>query len=228
MSNAANIADMTPVQIDTVLAEIWGRINRVNAEIKGYEKKARSARKCIAQGYTGYQGVLEHAEAQVAKLQAELPAIEAEAAPYEAEYHRRGCWNRSFLCTASNGHVHKSLACSTTRMTTQFMWLIDYADKDEAQVVADAGCNACTVCFPSAPVDVLAQPTKIFASEEARIKAEKKAKAEAEKCPGSLTYSYDRATARLGYCAGNYGVCNHCGERVTVTSSNALRTHKGK
>lgn len=228
MNNAVaqDLTIMTPAEIDTILAEIWGRIATVQAEIKGYEKKARSAKKCIDGGYTGYQGSFDYAVAKVAELAAKLPAIEAEAAPLEAEFARRGGWTRSFLCTANNGHVHSSRACSTTNIRTKFVWLVDYAGKSEEEVVADAGCIACTVCFPSAPVEGLAMPTKIFASPEAKAKAEKKAAAEASKCKGSLTLNYDRATARLGYCSGNYGVCNDCGQTVTVTSSYALRTHK--
>lgn len=231
MSNAVATQDlttMTPAEIDTILADIWGRQNNLIAEIKGYEKKARSAKKCIAQGYTGYQSVLDNAVAKVAELQAQMPAIEAEAAPFEAEFTRRGGWTRAFLCTANDGHVHKDRACSTTRLTTKFMWLIDFAGKDEEEVVAAAGCIACTVCFPSAPVSVLAQATTIFASPEAKAKAEKKAAAEASKCKGSLTFNYDRSTARLGYCAGNAATCDDCGQRITVTSSYALRTHQAK
>jgi len=219
------LSTMTPVEIDTILAAIWKRISVIETEIKGYQKKGREAAKCVSQGYTGYQGILDRSIAKVADLQVALAAIEVEAAPYEAEYAARP-WTRAFLCTASNGHVHKSRACSTTRIRTRFMWLIDYAGKDEAQVVADAGCIACTVCFPSAPVEGLARPTRIFASPEAQAKAEKKAADEAAQCPGSGTMDYPRETARRGYCSGNYGVCNHCGERVTITSAWNLRTHK--
>lgn len=224
---AQALTDQTPAQIDTVLAEIWGRINAVQAEIKGYEKIAREATKCLRHGLRGYQSRLDYAKGKIAELQAKLPVIQAEADPFEAEFDRRGGWTRAFLCTANNGHVHRSLSCSTTRLTTQFMWLVDYSGKDEAQVVADAGCIACTVCYPSAPVEGLAMPTKIFASEEARIKAEKAAAAPAD-CAGSMTWDYDRNTARLGYYSGNYGKCNHCGQNITVTTTNKLRKHKAK
>lgn len=231
MSNAttapAALSAMTPVEIDTVLAAIWKRISVVENEIKGYEKKGREAAKCLRHGYTGYQSSLDHAIAKVAELQVALDAIEAEAAPYEAEYASRP-WTRAFLCTASNGHVHKDRNCSTTRVRTQYAWMIDYSGKNEAEIVADAGCIACTVCFPSAPVDALAQPTKMFASPEAKAKAEKKAASEAAQCAGSGTWDYPRETARLGYYSGNYGKCSHCGENTTVTSTGKMRAHKGK
>jgi hypothetical protein len=218
------LASMTPVEIDTILAEIWGRIAAVESKIGDAEASIRSARKMARYGGLDRIPALE---AKIVELAAQVAVIEDEAAPYEAEYARRP-WTRAFLCTASNGHVHKSRACSTTRIRTRFMWLIDYAGKNEAEVVADAGCIACTVCFPSAPVEGLANPTKIFASPEAKAKAEKKAAAEAVKCAGSGTMDYPRETARRGYCSGNYGVCNHCGERVTITSSWKMRAHAGK
>jgi len=222
-----NITTATPVEIDTVLAKIWTRIATVEAEIKGYEKQGREALKCIRHGYTGYQGILDRSQAKIAELEAQLPALEAEANPYEAEFVRRGGWTRAFLCTSNNGHVHKDRNCSTTRLRTQFVWLIDYSGKDEAEVVADAGCIACTVCYPSAPVDVLARPTKIFASPEAKAKAEKEAAKPAD-CDGSSTWDYPRETARLGYYSGNYGVCSHCNQNITVSSTGKMRKHKPK
>lgn len=223
-TTASALSALTPVEIDTILAEIWGRIAKVESKIADVEAQVRSARKMARYGGLTRIPALE---AKIVELAAQVAVIEDEAAPYEAEYARRP-WTRAFLCTASNGHVHKSRACSTTRIRTQFMWLIDYAGKDEAQVVEDAGCNACTVCYPSAPVEALARPTRIFASPEAKAKAEKKAAAEAAKCPGSGTWDYPRETARLGYYSGNYGYCSHCGEATTVTSTGKMRQHKGK
>lgn len=224
-----DLSTMTPVQIDTILAEIWGRISGVQDWIDQINKGVRMAKKCLRQrvSVSYSQKRIDEAPAKLAKLQAELEAIKAEAAPYEAEYARRP-WTRAYLCTANNGHVHKNRACSTTRISTKFLWLIDYAGKDEAQIVADAGCIACTVCFPSAPVESLARPTRIFASPEAKAKAEKKAAAEAAKCAGSGTWDYPRETARLGYYTGNYGKCSHCNQNITVTSTGKMRQHKGK
>jgi hypothetical protein len=231
MSNGTATADltiMTPAEIDTILSEIWGRINAVQTQIADINDKARSARKAVKQGFKHYDGLAEKYEARIPALREQLVPIKAEALPYENEYVRRGGWSRAFLVSNSNGHVHSSMNCSTCFITTQYAWMIDYSGKDEAEIVEAAGCMACTVCFPSAPVEILAQPTKMFVSPEAKAKAEKKAAAEASKCKGSLTHNYDRATARLGYCAGNYGICNDCGQRVTVTKSNALRSHAAK
>ena len=230
MSNAVATQDlttMTPVEIDTILAEIWGRINAVQNQIAAKNEKAREARKAVKQGYKHYEGLAEKYEADIPALREKLVPLEAEAAPFEAEYASRP-WSRAFLVTNNNGHVHSSMNCGTCFITTQYAWMIDYSGKDEAEIVEAAGCIACTVCFPSAPVEALARPTQMFASPEAKAKAEKKAAAKAVKCAGSGRWDYDRSTARLGYYSGNYGVCPDCGEKITVTSTGKLRTHKGK
>jgi hypothetical protein len=66
------------------------------------------------------------------------------------------------------------MQCTTCYPTTVFAWLPDYSGADEDRIVEDAGERACTVCYPSAPVDVLSRPTKIFSDEE---KADLEAKA---------------------------------------------------
>lgn len=225
MSN--DLSTQTPVQIDTILSEIWGRINSLNNAIMSQAKKSRDGRKAVKQGYSYYQPVVDAAEERLVELQAQMPALEAEAAPFEAEYKSRP-WTRAFLVTNSNGHVHKDMHCGTCRFTTQYAWMIDYSGKNEDEIVADAGCMACTVCFPSAPLEGLAMPTKMFANDEDRAKAEKKAAAAAAKCAGSGTWDYPNETARKGYYSGNYGVCSHCGVATTITSTGKMRQHKGK
>jgi hypothetical protein len=79
-----------------------------------------------------------------------LAALDAEAAPYEAEYRRRR-WHRYFLVTNGTGHVHRERACATCYPTTEYAWLWELAGCDEAAMVAEYGETACTVCFPNAP-----------------------------------------------------------------------------
>lgn len=81
----------------------------------------------------------------------------------------RGGWNRAFLVTNANGHVHSSTSCSTCRPTTQYAWMTDYSGAEEDAIVADAGYRACTECYPSAPVgDARSLPTKMLTNEEKR------------------------------------------------------------
>jgi hypothetical protein len=87
--------------------------------------------------------------------------------PLNAEFERRGGWNRYFL--VEGGHLHydvSSYRCSRT-ITTRHYWPTELADLPVDEVVALAGERACTVCFPGAPVAVLKRPSKLQTKSEA-------------------------------------------------------------
>lgn len=86
-------------------------------------------------------------------------------------------WNRAFLVVSSDGHVHKTLDCSTCFATTRYAWLVQYSNDDENTIVEDAGQDACTVCYPSAPAEVLNRPSRIVTADKV---AKEKARAERE------------------------------------------------
>lgn len=78
-------------------------------------------------------------------------------------------WTRAFVVPA--GHVHSSMDCSTCNkngQSTKFVWLPQYSGSEETQIVEDAGERACTVCYPTAPIDVLSRPTRIYSDDERR------------------------------------------------------------
>ena len=125
-------------------------------------------------------------------------------------FANRGGWQRFFLVVG--GHIHASLECSSLRWNTKIGWLPNLSGHDEASAVAEHGAWLCTICFPSAPVEW---------TNAADVAAKKDAE-----CPGSKTWSYDRSTARLGFYSGNYAHCSNCGQRVTVTSTGKMRSHK--
>ena len=112
--------------------------------------------------------------------------------PLNAEYRRRP-WSRAFLVQNTGGHVHSSMSCSTCFPTTEFAWMVAFSGKPESEIVEAAGEAACTVCYPSAPVDVLKRPTRMFgpdqiAAREAREKrAAEKAVRDAKKVEKGLT-----------------------------------------
>ena len=85
-------------------------------------------------------------------------ALAKEMEPLNGEFQESGGWNRAFLVTNKNGHVHRSMECSTTRATTEFEWLPAYSGVDENEIVDAAGEKACTECYPSAPVSSLSRP----------------------------------------------------------------------
>jgi hypothetical protein len=95
------------------------------------------------------------------------------------EIYDQDPWTRAFLVLASNGHVHKSQDCSTCFDTTRFQWLVQYSNDDENTIVEDAGQDACTVCYPSAPAETLNRPSRIVTADKiakAQAKAEREAK----------------------------------------------------
>lgn len=121
--------------------------------------------------------------AEVDRLGATLAQIDIEIAELSACY-RDYYWNRAFLVKASNGHVHKSQDCSTCFDTTEFAWLPELSGADEDEIVEAAGETACTICYPSAPAEVLNRPTTILTADrlakEAARAAREAAKAERE------------------------------------------------
>lgn len=176
-----NLANMTPVEIDTILAPIWQREAEAKAQVLALtgrsnelQRKAGKLKNGVkVPGYhTPGDGVrlaetIQNLNEAITELHDKLGLISIEAAPYEAEYTRRGGWTRVFLATSSNGHAHKGTECSTCHhgeYRTGFAWLIQYSGADEADIVADAGERACTTCYPSAPVN--AKGTRMFTPDE--------------------------------------------------------------
>jgi CO dehydrogenase/acetyl-CoA synthase beta subunit len=58
--------------------------------------------------------------------------------------------------------------------------LIQYSNDDENTIVEDAGRDACTICYPSAPAEVLNRPSRIVTADKI-AKAEAKAWRDAKK-----------------------------------------------
>lgn len=125
-------------------------------------------------------------------------------------------WARYFI--VPGGHIHTSTQCRTCNHSwehpTQFEWLTNFSGEKLADVVDQHGAVLCTVCFPEAPLDW----TNYFD----RLAEEKKK----TQCSGSATWDYDLDTARLGQPTGNYGICEHCGEKISITSTGKLRAHR--
>lgn len=149
-------------------------------------------------GAARYQESVDSYHRDAEAAESKIRDIKAEIEPFEAEYARRGRWTRAFLVTNGNGHVHKTMGCSTCRPTTRFAWLTDYSAHKEAEIVGDAGERACTVCYPSAPVDVLARATKIFTPDE-KAKQAKRAEQEAKRAAKKAKAVTDEAGNVLEY-----------------------------
>lgn len=167
----------TPAAIDTELAAIYEkaatwilRLGNAGNVIRKYAGRT---------GLTRYEArALESAEKAAATAKIEIEKIEAEMAPLETQYTG---WNRYFLVTNTNGHVHRGRNCSTCYATTTYSWETELSDCDETEMVATYGEMACTVCFPEAPAkkgygDGTSYMAKLGAAEKAAKDAEKAAK----------------------------------------------------
>lgn len=215
------LADMTPVEIDTILADLDEKLGKsLLAVMRAKDILRRRAgdqqvttgrhrhwkltfsealtlldQKINALDEAGLKSpsgrLLVEARTNFRAAVDARAAIEAEIDPYEAEYGRRP-WTRAFLAlvnTKDGGHVHRSRNCSTCNNgieRTRFEWRVDYSALPEAEIVEAAGERACTVCYPSAPVEALGRPTRIFSKSEiernaARQAREEKAAAKAAK-----------------------------------------------
>jgi predicted secreted protein len=229
----------TPVEIDTELARLWGEINGrleriqrsmgdlhriagdkgrwVNASRKAYELSDAQAeakvREFIATG-DEYSTRSARSIIEMIDEARDFNAQDESAVQVlEAEYENRGRWSRFFLVTSSNGHIHSSMHCSTCGIRTKFAWLPGASGQTEAEAIAerdklDSAALLCTVCFPNAPVKWTEKP------------------ADAAVCPGSGTWDYPAETARKGYAAGNYGICRHCSQPITISKLGKMRKHK--
>lgn len=197
-----NIQTWTPAQVDDKAAELLYQSYALQAKIDQYEVYRDDYKSALDPNnrfrYREYdvsrneEKVAEY-EAKIADLRKQKEALREESKKYEDEYERRGRWTRAFIVTNANGHVHSSMDCSTCRLTTQYAWLTEYSGKDEDEIVSDAGERACTVCYPSAPVEVRESATKIFTPQEKeakRARAEREAKRaarEAKKAAGRIS-----------------------------------------
>lgn len=131
-----------------------------------------------------------------------LGGLYAEIRVLDQVWRDNGMWHRYFLVTNTNGHVHRDQSCSTCFPTTQYAWLVDLADCDEEQMVADYGELACTVCFPNAPSfkgfgDGTSSIARLSQAEKDAKAAAKAAKAAAKEA--KAIYSPDGSPLRDDY-----------------------------
>lgn len=174
----------TPLDIDTALSEVFDRAWKQRVKVDMLETQIRQLEERLRKGRSWFQDetLLPQLEEELVVEQAKLDAIQDEAVPYEREFARRGGWSRAFLVTG--GHLHRSMDCSTCNRDgnrTRFNWMPEYSGQDEEQIVDAAGSRVCTVCYPSAPVDVLSRPSRMLTPDEADAQAARERRAEEKK-----------------------------------------------
>jgi hypothetical protein len=123
---------------------------------------------------------------------------EEAARPLDAEFERRGGWNRAWLVLNTGGHVHRTTACRTCFPSTRFAWLTQLSGHSETEIVEQAGETACTECYPSAPVDVRNRASRLKTPEQITREAEKAARAKV-KAAKAITTPDGKPLCTKGY-----------------------------
>ena len=166
------------VKIDTELSSWYHKRWDLSSKLD----VAEDTKKFYEKHYATRVDEIEKAIEKIAVIKSEISAVNVEIAKLNKIYNQDP-WTRAFLVLASNGHVHSSMDCNTCFPTTRYNWLVQYSNDDENTIVEDAGQDACTICYPSAPAEVLNRPSRIVTADKvakAKAKAERDAKREAK------------------------------------------------
>lgn len=199
-----NITTASPVEIDSELDRLQGELytaqdaaNRAENNIHAAAEPKRrwisrtrqapftltfneAVDKLTAEGHRNIESLLATFHAARRQLVAVLDAI----GPLNAEFTRRGRWERAYLVvTNGKGHVHTSTACPTWRRTTQYRWITELSGQDRDAIINAIREDACTVCYPGAPVG----PRTVFTAEERAARDAAKAERDAKAAKKALT-----------------------------------------
>jgi len=177
------------VKIDTELSSWYDKRWDLVSKLESAEDSIKFYEKYYPTSVENIQRDIE----KVAKIKSEIVKVNIEIKKLNAIYDQDP-WTRAFLVLASNGHVHSSMDCSTCFPTTRYNWLIQYSNDDEKTIVEDAGQDACTICYPSAPADVLNRPSRIVTADKI-AKAAAKAERDAKKAAKLAKEKADAPTA---------------------------------
>jgi hypothetical protein len=142
----ADLTTMTPVEIDTELAEIntryYAKMRDMHLSRRYLEAAEANRATALARGRADLVSYddrdIAHYKAKVEEHLKAALAISKEGAPHHAEFNRRGGWFRAWLVDNASGHIHSSMDCSTCYPTTEFVWLPEYSGRTEAELIADA------------------------------------------------------------------------------------------
>jgi len=162
------------VKIDTELSSWYNKRWDLISKLESAEDSVKFYEKYYP---TSVEKIQESIE-KVAKIKSEIVKVNVEITKLNKIYNQDP-WTRAFLVINSNGHVHSSMDCNTCFPTTRYQWLVQYSNDDEKTIVEDAGQDACTICYPSAPAEVLNRPSRIVTADKiakAQAKAEREAK----------------------------------------------------
>jgi hypothetical protein len=212
---SSDLGTRTPTDIDTELAGYYGERTTLARKLNTREKELDRYR--MNERWYNERDI-EKAEADIAELNAHIDVVRAKELPLEGEWERRQ-WTRAFIVNNTNGHVHKTMACSTCFWDTEFEWLPQYSGHDETEIVEAASALACTVCFPSAPSDVLNRPSSIVTRDKAERDARRAAR---EQAAAEKAAKKAAKTVRHPQGLPTYGTYGYEADNITSVTSGSV------
>lgn len=189
---------------DEQIAAAWATYYTEADKIKSLAKAIKDNEYMIgfyAKNANQLARVTERATELAAKLEAtESAAAELRKAAIDLDKALYTGWTRFFLVK----HIHSSQHCSSFRYNTRIGWLPAVSGLTEAEAVAEYSATLCTICFPSAPVELTTKPVDDSA------------------CTGKLDNTKPYNLQRVS----KWATCTDCGQVVSATSLGNLRKHK--
>lgn len=205
----AGLSDLTPSEVDTLLANVYQRLDndmlelnrtqtmvhyaindkrRYVRNVPTWEKTFSEAKDILAKDLeSDNTWTVDKAQKlfdTLVEIESRIAVENAKSQRLSAEFDSRGGWVRAFLVISGDGHVHSTMKCSTCnrgQYATRFQWMTEFSGLSEKDVVDAAGWRACTVCYPTAPVgDQASLPTRMF-SDDDKAKAKAREEREAKK-----------------------------------------------
>lgn len=168
------LAEQSPVEIDTQLAEI----NQQAARPTMWRSSALRVLEAEEGEYDSWS--IQRAEERLQQAEEQIEALRLKAKPFHDEFDRRDGWTRFYHVTNANGHVHNSTHCTSCFFDTQYAWRTDLSGLTEAEVVEREAYQACSVCMPIAPAEQKAA-FKVHQQEKRDAKKRERAEKAAEK-----------------------------------------------
>ncbi len=153
-------------ETDAALSEIHSRLWSEWQHLADLEKRLISK---------WYANRTDEIKSQIEKREATIHELSLKRDELDSIWINNGRWSRAFV--VPGGHVHRTMACHTCFVTTRFWWNVDFSGATEEEIVEAAGDRACTVCYPSAPVD---KPSTMFTPDERKTEADRVAREQAK------------------------------------------------
>jgi hypothetical protein len=162
----AAIFTATPAEIDTELVAVRNKMQDLHWVIDGIINRQ------------GLGGFTSNEEVKLADLNSKVKVLAFFIAALQAEYNRRGGWDRVYAVNNSNGHFHRSTACRNTFVTTQWVDMPELSGLTNAEVVERTGKMTCLTCFADQREEIeKGREATVFTPAQAKSREEQAAAA---------------------------------------------------